>query len=87
MAIARLKPFVVKPEPVKTPQCSVVVPANSHFDEWRKGRYQQLRPHMKPEQCQRESVVQIDGKHYCRIHAGKLALDLWLSGKLVEKTA
>lgn len=83
--ISTLKPIVVKPERVVTPQCSAVIPADTRFEEWRKGRYQRLRPHLDHTRCQRESVVQIEGKPYCRLHAGGLALDRWLKGDLVLK--
>lgn len=84
MAIKGLKAIHIKPERIITPQCSTVIPANSHFEAWRKDRYKKLRPDMDPERCQRESTVKIDGKPYCSNHAGKIALKLWLSGKLKE---
>lgn len=84
--IETLKPVVIKPARIVTPQCSAVIPADSRFEQWRKGRYSRLRPHMNAECCQRESIVQIDGKPYCRLHAGGMALEKWLSGELVTKS-
>lgn len=84
MAIKKLKVVSTPPKRLVTPQCSTVIPANSHFEAWRKERYKKLRPDMDPERCQRESTVQISGKPYCSNHAGKIALKLWLDGKLKE---
>lgn len=83
--ISSLKPIVIRPVRVETPQCSAVVPATTSHEIWRKGRYAKLRPHMDPTCCQRESSIEIDGKPYCRRHAGNIALDMWLQGKLGEK--
>ncbi|HEV2155432.1 hypothetical protein [Bradyrhizobium sp.] len=83
--ISKLKQTPPPPERVITPQCTTVVPANTHFETWRKGRYADLRPHTDPARCQRESVVEIDGKPYCTLHGGKVALAKWLKGELVEK--
>ena len=84
MTIAAVKPVVIKPVRKVTPQCAVVIPAHTHHERWRQSRYAELRPHMDPKRCQHESTVEIDGKHYCTAHAGKIALDRWLSGKLRE---
>jgi len=85
VTLTTLKLFVIKPERVVTPQCITVIPADTRFEEWRKGRYQKLRSHLDASRCQRESVVTIDGKPYCRLHAGGVALDKWLAGELVER--
>lgn len=85
--IGAVKPVVVKPARVVTPQCSEIIPADTRFEIWRKGRYQKLRPQFDPERCQRESTVQIDGRHYCSNHAGRIALAKWLKGDLVERGA
>lgn len=37
--------------------------------------------------CQQFGTIQIDDKCYCRKHAGMLALDMWIDGRLVEKEA
>lgn len=79
-----LKPQRVIPKPVETPQCCVEVGPPSHATMWRLERYAKLRPHFNANLCQRESVFQHDGKCYCRIHAGQLALELWLNGRLKE---
>lgn len=80
-----LKPHVIKPKRVETPQCCVPVDPPTHAQHWRRDRYKKLRPHFDPDQCQRESTMMIDGKPYCRIHAGQLALEKWMTGELVAK--
>jgi hypothetical protein len=83
--IASVKPQVIKPARVVTPQCCVEVDPPTHCTSYRLDRYKRLRPHFDPHRCQHESTVEIDGKHYCTAHAGKIALERWLSGSLVEK--
>lgn len=85
MTIKPLKAISIKPERTVTPQCTAVIPADTRFEQWRKERYRQLRPAMDPDRCQRESVVELDGKPYCRLHAGGIALQLWINGALVKK--
>lgn len=82
--IKTLKPMLIKPAPVTTPQCCVPVAPPTRATMWRRERYKTLRPSFDPDRCQRESVVSVNGKHYCRIHAGVIALELWLSGDLIE---
>jgi len=79
-----LKPLAVKPIRVETPQCCVEVTPPTHAPHWRRDRYKKLRPDFSPDHCQRESVFEIEGRPYCRIHAGQRALDMWLAGRLVE---
>lgn len=85
MTISRIKPILVKHPRVETPQCCAQVHEsdNNRYRQWRLERYQKLRPSFDPLKCQRESVVMIDGKAYCRTHAGALALKKWLNGELV----
>jgi hypothetical protein len=85
MTITTIKPPPIKPIRLQTPQCCAIIPANTQFEDWRKGRYAKLRPHMDAARCQRESTVEINGSHYCRAHAGGMALEMWLSNQLVEK--
>lgn len=84
--IDEIKAKVIRPEPLHTPQCSAPVEPPTHATMWRRDRYIRLRPHMDPDRCQRESTIEIDGKPYCRLHAGGIALDRWLGGKLSEAT-
>ncbi|MBA8881661.1 hypothetical protein [Phyllobacterium myrsinacearum] len=84
MSLTVLKPVVIKPAPVQTPQCCIEVPAPGHNQTWR-NRYRNKRPHLDPDLCQHASTVKIDGKHYCTPHAGQLALKKWLAGELIEK--
>lgn len=84
MTIERLKRFPHEPlqQPV-TPRCQADVNRYStHEEEWRRNRYGASE---QPFQCIRPSVVRIQGKHYCRLHGGFKALDMVLSGELVEK--
>jgi hypothetical protein len=87
MAIGTVKPQIIKPARVVTPQCCVTVEPPTHATMWRRDRYKRLRPHFNPDHCQHESTVEIDCDHYCTAHAGKIALDRWLSGKLREATS
>lgn len=82
-----LKPQYVRPEPVRTPQCEVEVQGPSWLGntEWRKQRYSKLRPQFDPKKCQHESVFKLDGKHFCKSHAGIYALEKWMKGELVAK--
>lgn len=82
--IGTVKPQVIKPARVVTPQCCVEVDPPTHAQMWRRDRYKKLRPQFDPDRCQHESTVEIDGKHYCTAHAGRIALDRWLKGDLVE---
>jgi hypothetical protein len=82
ITIFRLKPPRIKPERVPTVQCCVVPEDTARLSEWRQKRYKKFRPEFDPMLCQRESVVIIEGKPYCRPHAGQLALKYWLDGKL-----
>lgn len=82
MSVGVLKAKIIKPERVVTPQCCAEVEPPTHANMWRRDRYLKLRPTFDPDRCQRESTVEIDGKPYCRLHAGGIALDRWLSGNL-----
>jgi hypothetical protein len=62
------------------PQCSEIVAPPTHNLEYRS---QKLRGNT--DCCQRSSAVEIDGRHYCRLHAGKIALARWVDGRLVER--
>lgn len=84
MTITPLKPVFVKPERIATPQCCIVVDAPPHSKDWRLQRYAKMRPHFAPELCQHESSFQIDGKHYCKAHAGQIVMKKWIDGELVE---
>ncbi|WP_316397326.1 hypothetical protein [Bradyrhizobium sp. 33ap4] len=83
--IGEIKAKIIKPARVVTPQCCAPVEPPTKATMWRRDRYLKLRPSFNPDACQRESTVEIDGKPYCRLHAGGLALDKWLKGELVEK--
>jgi hypothetical protein len=55
-------------------QCEAIipVPAGSYIKNWRQKRYETHG--LRPECCQRLALYDIDGKRYCAIHAGKIAL-------------
>ena len=80
-----LKVRIIKPERIVTPQCSVIVPPPSHSEIWRRERYKKLRPNFDPDKCQLESSYEIKGKCYCTRHASIIALEMWITGELVEK--
>lgn len=63
-----------KPQPSRVGQCSTPVPPPSHNKLWRTERWQG-RSGWNDDLCQRFASVEIDGKRYCRIHGGKVALD------------
>jgi len=80
----RLKTFKDAPTPyVETPQCSHNVSVqNSREARWRRDRYGLNDDNLF--RCTRPSVVEIQGKPYCRLHGGHVALDMLLAGKLIE---
>lgn len=80
-----LKPQVIHVPRVVTPQCCVSVNDPTHNAGWRQERYKKLRPSFDPGRCQHESVFKLDGKCYCRSHAGIYCLEKWLAGDLVGK--
>ena len=83
MSIKPLKRIVIPPPPPPpTPQCCVHIAPPTHNKTWRQKRYGDKGDHTR---CQRESVVAINGKHYCRMHGGFIALDKWLKGELIER--
>lgn len=80
--IKQLKPFPADPPPPRAPLplCQATAQAvGYHAQEWRKQRYAD-RP--DPMKCSRESVVEIEGCHYCRLHGGHKVLDMYLKGRL-----
>lgn len=81
MTIEQLKRFPQQPvQTVQLPRCDAITSAEpGHAQQWRTKRFGD------PVRCSRGSVVKLDGKHYCRIHAGFAVLELYLAGKLVSK--
>lgn len=78
MKLKELKPRY--PTAIPYRQCSVPVPPPSHNPKWRQERYVKLYPNRDYDRCQRNSTVEIDGKPYCRLHGGSIALDYMLKG-------
>lgn len=64
------------PKEPETPQCSAPVedPPGAAWPEWRKRRYEG-RPDVDYTRCLRRSLVDLDGKPYCRQHGAYLVLD------------
>lgn len=77
MPILRLRPAREDPPMI---QCEATVLPPTHDNDWRRRNYQ--GPY--PDHCRRMSAITIDGRSYCRLHAGGLALEKWLSGQLRE---
>jgi hypothetical protein len=70
------------PEP-PTPQCeSNVQDFGERELSWRMQRYGAEKA--TAFRCIRTSVVQIDGKHYCRLHGGHIVLDKYIRGEIVD---
>lgn len=88
MTIKKLRHIPSDPPPAipKTPRCEAVVSKNNTFEaDWRVNRYgDRHETGEDPMRCIRPSVVELDGKNYCRLHAGHLCLDMYLQGKLKE---
>ena len=70
-------------------QCCVSVDTTV-YNKWYRGRRAEkvarMDPAWDPDRCCRAAVMEIDGQHYCRTHAGSIALERWLSGELIERT-
>lgn len=79
MTVRRLKRFPEeRPIPPATPRCDHTVQVESaHAMKWRRDRYGENFA-----RCTRDSVVEIDGRNLCRLHAGHVVLDMYLSGEL-----
>jgi hypothetical protein len=77
-AIRSLRPIYAKPEPIRTLQCCVPVASPGHNPTWLQERYAK-RDHAL---CQRDGVVIIDEKPYCKLHGGHVALQRWVNGEI-----
>lgn len=65
----------------RTPRCQHNVQMNGDYSQsWRKNRYGD-----NWQKCTFPSVVEIDGKHYCRRHGGQIVLDKYIAGEIVDK--
>lgn len=91
MSIKRLRPIPGEPVEVRrTPRCEADTANQNEFQaNWRIGRAQTEERYIRGSngskfQCVRPSVVKINRKHYCRLHAGHLVLNMYLEGKLIE---
>ena len=62
-----------------TPQCCVEVKETEYQERmnWRRLHYGR-NPRKDPMLCQRKATFQIDGKPYCRGHAGEVCLGILL---------
>lgn len=77
VTIQRLRPARTDPPLIR---CEAIVEPPTHDDQYRRRRFPD-----KPDQCRRMSAIVIDDRCYCRLHAGGIALERWLLGKLVER--
>lgn len=80
MTIRQLKKFPGPPEQRLTPPCCAEVQTTPYQTQWRIGRGEK-----EPFTCSRPSVVEIDGRSYCRLHGGHVTLDMFLDGRLAQK--
>ena len=72
-AVKRIKPLV--PKPVTTPQCCVKFDPKQFQAHYLRRREERCAEHgLKIDQCTRPSSFRIDGKNYCTMHAGQVAL-------------
>lgn len=87
IAVRQLKRFPQEPQdPPRTPPCeAMVADTTEHGRAWRKRRHEEQGVERGELQCCRDSVVELDGRNYCRIHGGFVALDMYLKGVLVKK--
>lgn len=78
--IKQLKRFPEEPayRPPVTPVCVALLPVTTVHDR----AYRLRKGQAEPFKCQRASVVEIEGKCYCRLHGGHVALDMYLKGRL-----
>lgn len=84
MIIKVLKPRL--PKTPLTPQCSVVIEETHNPPIPRDIRRKRVASYgMDVGCCARRSSHVIDGKHYCRLHAGQEALRRWEAGDLVTR--
>lgn len=67
MIVRELRP---QHRPVPAPMCQGEVALTPHLRQWRRERM----PADMLERCTRSSTWEIDGKHYCALHAGQIAL-------------
>lgn len=81
--IKQLKPFPGEyVPPPKTPTCQAHVQPSDQYDRnWRLRKGQK-----EPFTCHRDSVVELGGFHYCRLHGGHRVLDMYLKGSLIKAT-
>jgi len=84
MPVKQMKQFPgMAPPPVRTPRCNANVnDSSTHEERWRTERYGKSD---RPFQCSRPSVVEINGKPYCRLHGAHIVLDMYIKGELVDR--
>ena len=76
--ITRLRPEA--PAPVETPQCCVEIYRNPAVPRvyWAHRQRMDEPKGFDSKRCARWATYEIDGGHYCSLHAGQLALALLL---------
>lgn len=65
------------PPYTRLPQCSAPVPMESHWSPtWLTNHKEQMqRIGYDPNRCSRGGTVKVDGKPFCRQHAGTIAVE------------
>ena len=83
MPIKQLYPPVERSH-INKNQCQAVVIESPHLvtSKWRAKRYGYKS--WDAEKCQRQAQYEIDDVPYCGLHAAKLALKLWVGGRLID---
>jgi len=83
MAVKALRPLPGDPVEVRrTPRCEADTSNQNEFNaRWRQDRYPSEGSIYR---CSRPSMVELDGKKLCRLHAGHACLAMYLRGDLVE---
>ena len=70
MKIEQLVASLDRPQRTESIQCEFAV--NAPYPEWRVRRYAERG--LDPSKCCKQAVVRLDGKAYCMVHGGKLAI-------------
>lgn len=77
--VARTKPAPLRP--TYTPQCCVEMARNPAVPSiyWKHRKRMDEPKGFDSNRCARSSTYEIDGKHYCSLHAGQIALQILMT--------
>ncbi len=78
MRIKELKPRI--PTIPALPQCSAKIDDPIKRRGWRQ-QYYEKRTDIDSTRCVRNSTIELNGRPYCRLHAGSIAIDILLALK------